>query len=148
MNYVAQLKKQKKLLDTLFDNKELYHGRYRRGGWTGKEVLLHIKDAETVSYDRIRRVIAEENPFLWFFEQDQWQKHLNYMKQDIDLAKKMFLLTRDSIIEVVEMHLKKYGSKQGVHSRRGVMSLKELVEFLIWHTDHHIEHLRKIKTVR
>ena len=148
MNYITQLKRQKVLLDTLFDKKELYQGRYRKGGWTGKEVLLHIKDSETVSYDRIRRVIAEENPILWFFEQDRWQKNLNYKKQDIILAKKLFLLTRDSIIEAVEMHLRKYGSNKGVHSRRGIMTLKELVEFLIWHTNHHIEHLKKVKPAR
>jgi hypothetical protein len=145
MNYITELKKQKEILNSLFDKKELFHGRYRNGGWTGKEVLLHIKDSETVAYDRLRRTIAEDNPILWFFEQDQWQKNLKYMEQDIDLAKHLFLLTRESIIEAVEMHLKKNGSKKGVHSRRGVMSLKELVEFLIWHTDHHIEQIKKIK---
>ncbi len=145
MNYIAKLKKQKDILDLLFDSHEIYYGRYREGGWTGKEVLIHIKDAETVSYDRIRRTISENNPVLWFFEQDLWQQHLKYMDQDIQLAKQVFLFTRESIIEVVAMHLKQYGSKKAVHSRRGLMSLKELVEFLIWHTNHHLKQIKKIK---
>ena len=66
------------------------------------------------------------------------------MDQDIHLAKQVFLVTRESIIEAVVMHLNHYGSKKSVHSRRGVMSLKELVEFLIWYTDHHIKQIKSI----
>lgn len=145
MNYISQLNKQKKILNTLFDKKEIYNKRYRKGGWTGKEVLIHIKDSETVSYDRLRRIISEDNPILWFFEQDKWQKNLNYKNQDIELAKKLFLITRESLIEAVDMHLKKYKSKAGVHSRRGITTMKQLIEFIIWHTDHHIKHIKKIK---
>ena len=145
MNYISELNNQKKILNDLFDKKDIYKNRYRKGGWTGKEVLIHIKDHETVTYDRIRRVISEEKPILWFYEQDLWQKKLNYMKQDISLAKQVFNISRESIVEAVEMHLKKYAEKEGVNSRRGLMNLKQLIEFLIWHTDHHIEQLKKIK---
>jgi len=145
MNYISELNKQKETLNGLFDKKDIFKKRYRKGGWTGKEVLIHIKDAETVAYDRIRRIVSENNPVLWFFEQDLWQKKLNYMKQDISLAKQVFNITRDSIVETVEMHLKKYAEKEAVHSRRGLINMKQLVEFLIWHTDHHINQIMKIK---
>lgn len=145
MNYISELRKQMEVLDELFERKEIFKKQYRKGGWTGKEVLLHIKDSETVFYDRLRRIISESNPLLLFFEQDLWQKHLNYMKQDISLAKNLFMITRESEIELIEMHLKKYAGKKGVHSRRGLMTMKELVEFLIWHTDHHIQQIKKIK---
>jgi hypothetical protein len=145
MKYISQLNKQKKVIIDYFDKKEIYGKRYRKGGWTGKEVLLHIKDSETVAYDRIRRIIAEERPILWYFEHDMWQKNLEYMKQDITLAKNVFLLTRESIIEAVEMHLKKHAKKEGIHSRRGVMSLNNQIEFLVWHADKHIKHLKRIK---
>jgi hypothetical protein len=98
-----------------------------------------------VAYDRLRRIISEDNPVLWFFEQDLWQKKLNYMKQDISLAKQVFNITRESIVEVVKMHFKKYADKEGIHSRRGLMNMKQLIEFLIWHTDHHIKQIKKIK---
>jgi hypothetical protein len=145
MNHISQLNNQKEILNDLFDKKEIYNKRYRKGGWTGKEVLIHIKDAETVAYDRLRRIISEDNPVLWFFEQDLWQKKLNYMKQDISLAKQVFNITRESIVEAVEMHLKKYADKEGIHSRRGLINMKQLIEFLIWHTDHHIKQIKKIK---
>jgi hypothetical protein len=145
MKYISRLNKQKEILNEFFDQKEIYNKKYRKGGWTGKEVLIHIKDAETVAYDRLRRIISEDNPMLWFFEQDLWQKNLNYMKQDISLSKQVFNITRESIVEAIEMHFKKFADKEGVHSRRGVMSLRQLVEFLIWHTDNHIKQLKKIK---
>jgi hypothetical protein len=145
MKYIAQLKKQQKILNELFDKKKIYTKRYRKGGWTGKEVLIHIKDSETVLYDRLRRIIAEEKPLLLFFEQAQWQKNLHYMKQDIALAKNVFMTTRDSFIETVEMHLKKCSKKEGVHSRRGLMNMEQLIEHHLWHVELHINHLKKIK---
>ena len=145
MKYISKLKEQKQILDTLFDKKEIYNKRYRKGGWTGKEVLIHLKDAETMFYERLRRLISESNPILWYFEEANWQKNLDYTKQDITLAKNVFMLTRDSIIEVIEMHLEKSGSKEAVHSRYGLMDMKELIERMIKHTEKHIGHLRQIK---
>ena len=145
MKYISKLKEQKKILDVLFDKKRIYNKRYRKGGWTGKEVLIHLKDAETMFYERLRRTISESNPILWYFEEDNWQKNLKYMKQDISLAKKVFMLTRDSIIELIEMHLGKSGSKKAVHSRYGTMNMNELIERMINHTDKHLGHLKQIK---
>ena len=70
MTYISRLNEQKEIMEKLFNHKEIYTKRYKKGGWTGKDVLIHIKDSETVSYDRLRRIISEENPILWFFEQD------------------------------------------------------------------------------
>jgi hypothetical protein len=148
MKYITQLEKQKQILNEYFDMKAIYAKRYRKGGWTGKEMLIHIKDSETVFYDRLRRMISENVPILWYFEQDQWATHLKYKKQDILLAKHVFLATRNSVIEAVNMHLQTSAAKQGIHSRRGLMTMKQHIEFLLWHTEKHIGHLKKIKTVR
>jgi hypothetical protein len=145
MKYIDELLKQEEILFDLFDKKEIYNKRYRKGGWTGKEVLIHIKDSETVFYDRLRRIISEKNPILWYFEQEQWQKNLDYAKQDIVLAKNVFLLARESFLEAVQMHLKKFGNNNGIHTRRGVMTMKQLIESHIQHVDKHIKQLKKIK---
>ena len=145
MMYISKLKAQKKTLDSLFERQELYGRTYRKGGWTGKEVLIHLKDSETVFYERLRRIVSETNSILWYFEEDNWQKNLEYTRQEITLAKNVFLLTRDSIIELIEMHLEKFGSKEAVHSRYGIMNMKELIERMIRHTDKHLSHLKQIK---
>ncbi len=144
MNYHSHLTKQKESVSALFARRSIFSKRYRKGGWTAKEVLLHIKDSETVTYDRLRRIIAEEKPILWYFEQDSWQKYLAYGRQDMELAEAVFLSTRDSIIEAVDMHMKKYGNKAGIHSRRGLMTMKELVEFHIEHVDRHIAAIKNL----
>ncbi len=43
---------------------------YALGKWTIKELLNHIVDAETVLYDRVRRVIATDKLVIWGFNQD------------------------------------------------------------------------------
>jgi hypothetical protein len=43
---------------------------YGLGKWTTRYILHHLADAETVLYNRIRRVISEPKQVLWAFDQD------------------------------------------------------------------------------
>lgn len=48
---------------------------YEPGKWTVRYVLHHLADAETVLFERIRRVISEPRQVLWAFDQDAWAKN-------------------------------------------------------------------------
>ena len=51
------------------------------GRWTVRQILAHLADSEIVGSDRFRRVIAEENPTLMWFDQDAWAANLNYARR-------------------------------------------------------------------
>ena len=44
---------------------------YGPGKWTARFVLHHLADAETVLFDRIRRVLSEGRGVIWAFDQDR-----------------------------------------------------------------------------
>ena len=60
--------------------------RYGPGKWSVRELLHHLCDAETVFFDRIRRVISEPSPVIWAFDPDAW---LGYMDRPLQLSKDM-----------------------------------------------------------
>ncbi len=45
---------------------------YEPGKWTVRYILHHLADAETVLFERIRRVISEPRQVLWALDQDAW----------------------------------------------------------------------------
>src|SRR5688500_4510002 len=51
---------------------------YGSGNWTVRYILHHLADAETVLYDRVRRVISEPKQVLWAFDESAWAKGLDY----------------------------------------------------------------------
>src|SRR5690349_19792008 len=51
------------------------------GKWTIQQVILHVADAELVITDRMKRVIAEDNPALLAFDENKWVTGLKYESQ-------------------------------------------------------------------
>jgi hypothetical protein len=60
MEIIEQLKETKAVTLGYFGLREADLDRqYGQGKWLVREILNHLADAETILYDRIRRVIAE-----------------------------------------------------------------------------------------
>src|SRR4051812_25898630 len=51
------------------------------GLWSIQQVVIHLADCELVFSDRMKRVIAEENPPLLEFSENKWAAALQYDEQ-------------------------------------------------------------------
>lgn len=116
--------------------------RYRRGGWTAREVLCHIADTESVLLDRIRRVLAEDRPLLTPFDHDAWTGRLGYAIRDLAAARALFVACRSITAELVVAH-RAEGGRLGIHSREGAMSFLQLATKVVWHNQHHLEQAQR-----
>ena len=63
---------------------------YGLGKWPVRFILHHLADAETVLFDRIRRIISEPRQVLWAFDQDSWARSLDYSKMPLDLSRRIY----------------------------------------------------------
>jgi hypothetical protein len=111
------------------------------GTWSVRWILHHLADAETVLYDRIRRVIAEPRQVLWAFDQDAWSKKLDYDRLPITVSRAIFASVRDGIIYQARAHYESSGKREFVHSETGVRTLKEEFDKVAWHNQRHLEQI-------
>jgi|GEM_PF-6573636 len=82
----------------LFDaNERMLAARYRKGGWTARQVLVHISDIEVVFLDRMRRLLAQDKALLMAIDPDGWADRLFYAKRDLGVAQSQFVGIRQSI---------------------------------------------------
>jgi hypothetical protein len=115
---------------------------YGPGKWTIKYLLHHLADAETVLYDRIRRVISEPRQVLWAFDESAWARELDYANVPLDLSKRIYGSVRDGIIYYARLHYETKGHLEFVHSGTGVRTLKEEFEKVAMHNEHHLEQIQ------
>src|SRR5579864_1069856 len=93
---------------------------YGPGKWPARFILHHLADAETVLFDRIRRVLSEPRQALWAFDQDAWAKGLDYARRPLDLSRRIYDAVRAGVIYHAGLHYDTNGHREFVHSQTGV----------------------------
>jgi GNAT superfamily N-acetyltransferase len=143
MNLIEQLEFTKSETLRHFDLSEPALGRrYAPDKWTVRELLHHLCDAETVLFDRIRRVISEPRPVIWAFDQDAWAVKLGYAERPLALSRAIYEATRAGVIYYARLHYRQSGRLEFVHSETGVRTLKDEFEKVAVHNRHHLDQIR------
>jgi len=111
---------------------------YAPGKWTVRFILHHLADAETVLYDRIRRVISEPRQVIWAFDQAAWADGLDYSHLPLDLSRGIYDAVRSRLIYHAGLHYDKDGQRDFVHNETGVRTLKDEFDKVVLHNEHHL----------
>ena len=112
------------------------------GTWSIQQIVLHLMDSDLIGSDRMKRIIAEDNPALIGFDESAFSKKLFYDQLDPVLAADIFRQNRE-LTAVVLRHLPETAfARAGMHNERGRLTLDEMVKLLVWHLEHHLGFLR------
>jgi len=109
------------------------------GKWSTHQVVIHLADGEASFADRIRRIIAMDNPVLLAWDENQFLKNLHYEQQSAEDAVTMIDLTRRQLAKVLKALPEEAFARFGQHSERGKQTLEEVIGFANWHLDHHLK---------
>jgi uncharacterized damage-inducible protein DinB len=109
------------------------------GTWSIQQIVLHLADSEQVFADRMKRVIAEDNPALLAYDENKWTASLHYPAQSAADAAAMIELTRRQMARVLRSLPESAFERKGIHSQAGPVSLRELVGKAAGHLEHHLK---------
>ena len=115
--------------------------RYRPDKWSVRFILHHLADAETVLFDRIRRVLSERRQVLWAFDQNAWARGLDYATRPLSLSRGIYDATRDGIIHYARVHYERSACLEFVHSETGLRTLQEEFDKVAHHNEHHLKQI-------
>ncbi|RUL86463.1 DinB family protein [Tautonia sociabilis] len=111
------------------------------GSWSIAELVVHLLDSDLVGGDRIKRVIAEENPTLLAYDENAWLSRLGYQDLPIEEAVSMFVANRRWIARILRTLPESDFARAGNHTEKGRLTLAELVLGYVGHLDHHLTFL-------
>lgn len=114
---------------------------YGRDKWSVRYILHHLADADSVLFDRIRRVISEPRQVLWAFDQDAWAKKLDYNQRPLEISRNLYTAVREGVIYYAQRHYERDGHLEFVHSATGVRTLKDEFDKIVWHNEKHLQQI-------
>jgi len=115
------------------------------GKWSIRQLIAHLADAEMVGAQRFRQVIAEDNPPLGAFDQDAWAKNLDYARKQPKQSLESFRRMRAENYDLLKSLPESAFERTGVHSERGPLTLRQLLDT---YADHAESHARQMQAIR
>ncbi|MEP7343416.1 MAG: DinB family protein [Acidobacteriota bacterium] len=112
--------------------------------WSVLEIVCHLADAELLASARIRRIITQDRPNLWGYQQEQWATALNYRQRRIETVLARFALLRRENAELLESVDAQVWHQTGAHDVYGTLTLQQLIEDYLNHTAKHLDQIGRV----
>jgi uncharacterized damage-inducible protein DinB len=109
------------------------------GKWSTLEVVCHIADFEPVFADRIKRVLALDNPTLLGADEKRFAATLAYHDRDLEEELGIVELTRKQLARILKKQPAEALARTGTHNERGPLSVEKLLAGATNHINHHVK---------
>ncbi len=111
------------------------------GKWSILELVVHLADSDGIAIDRMKRIIAEDNPTLLSFDENAYIERLHTHEQSLEDAVTLFEVSRRQFTRVLERLPDSAFARIGTHNVRGPVSVTDLLQTYCDHLDHHLKFL-------
>ena len=109
------------------------------GRWSIQQVVVHCMDSEIVSVDRLKRMIAEDDPTLIGYDENRFVANLFYDEQPAEDAAAIVALVRRTFARVLRKLPPAAFERAGTHNERGRVTVGSYLEATVEHLEHHVK---------
>jgi hypothetical protein len=113
------------------------------GKWSTLEVVCHLADFEPILADRMKRILALDKPLLMGADENCFAAVLRYQERDVEEELRLIELTRSQMGRILRSLTGSDWERTGVHSERGEMTLRQVVETATRHIPHHVSFIEE-----
>jgi hypothetical protein len=113
------------------------------GLWSIHQVVIHLADAEAAFADRIKRIIAMDDPVLQAWDENRFVTNLFYYQQSAEDAAELVRLTRAQTSRILRAAPPAALLRTGQHSERGVQSVMDVLKYAVPHLEHHLSFIHR-----
>ena len=113
------------------------------GKWSIQQVVIHCMDSDLIATDRLKRMIAEDNPTLIGYDENKFVANLFYEDQSADQAIALLDQNRKLFTTVLRKLPPQAFERKGTHNERGAMTVGGYLKSTVDHLEHHINFIHK-----
>jgi uncharacterized damage-inducible protein DinB len=103
------------------------------------EVVCHLADFDPILADRMKRVIAEDNPTLVGADENRFLAALAYHNRDLEEELTIVERTRSQMARILRKLPAEALARTGTHNERGPRTLEQLLTGATQHIVHHVK---------
>ena len=108
------------------------------GRWSTQQVVCHLADFEPIYADRMKRVIAENEPTLFGGDQELFAAKLAYDKRNVEEELRIVEAVRAQMARILHTLKAEDFQRTGIHSEDGPLTLETLLTRIANHIPHHV----------
>jgi hypothetical protein len=112
--------------------------------WTAREIVHHLADSETTSYIRLRKLVAEDAPIIYAYDEALFARRLHYGRP-IERSLDVLRAVRQSTAELLDVLTPHEWNYHGVHSESGPYSVDTWLEIYADHAHDHADQIRRAR---
>lgn len=113
------------------------------GQWSVLEVVCHLSDFEIVYADRMKRILAEDQPTFFSGDPDKFAARLDYTRRDLEEELAVIASVRAQVARILRNAASGDFERIGIHSEDGPLTLATLLGRIAEHIPHHVEFIVK-----
>jgi uncharacterized damage-inducible protein DinB len=113
------------------------------GKWSIREVVCHLADSEIIYADRMKRVLAEENPTFFEADPNLFRPALHCSQRPLDKELAVVEAIRAHMLPILQSCDADAFQRTGVHSLDGPLTLETLLERITAHIPHHVAYIEE-----
>jgi hypothetical protein len=118
---------------------------YRPGGWTVRQVVHHLADAQMNWYIRTKLALTEENPTIKPYDEARWAEledaRLGLVEPSLCLLDGLY----QRWAKVFEALTPAQWTRPFQHPERGLLTLEYTLPMHVWHGRHHTAHIVELR---
>lgn len=117
---------------------------YRPGGWTVRQVVHHLADAQTNALYRVKLALTEENPTLKPYDENAWAE-LPDAKLPVSTSLAMIDAAHAHLVAILRPLTPAQFARTAHHPERGPLTVDFIVALYSWHGRHHLAHITGLR---
>jgi len=115
------------------------------GKWSAAEIVHHLADSETISGQRLRRLLVEDHPLIQGYDQDEFAAKLRYNDRDIAPALEAFRAARATSAQLIDAMSEEDWRREGTHSESGSYSAEDWLRIYAAHAHNHAAQIGRLR---
>jgi DinB superfamily len=113
-------------------------------GWTARQIAHHLADSEATAYIRLRRLIAEDNPTIIGYDEEEFARRLHY-DRPIEPSLAVLAGVRAASLQLLESLTEAEWERSGTHSDSGSYSVDDWLRIYAGHSHDHADQIRRAR---
>ena len=115
------------------------------GKWSAAEIVHHLADSESISAQRLRKLLAEEHAVIHGYDQEAWAVKLRYNEREPAPALEAFRAARATTAQLLPGMTDADWAREGWHTESGRYSAETWLRIYAAHAHNHAAQIRRLR---
>ncbi|HKZ06566.1 MAG TPA: DinB family protein [Methylomirabilota bacterium] len=113
------------------------HWRPAPGEWSAHEVVHHCADSEANAHLRLRYLLAEKDPLIVGYDQEEWARTLSYARRPLAPALATVVAVRANTVPLLRALSEAAWARSGRHTEGGTYTVEGWLGLYAEHLEIH-----------